>query len=382
MGADTAILDAASLRLADQGSYGLTDYQPVPLSLAMQRSLTIAIVSDAWAPQINGVVRTLGRTVAELRELGHQVHVISPADFRTLPCPSYPEIRLAIAPRRGVARLLDRYHPDAVHIATEGPLGHAARAYCRRRGLAFSTAYHTRFPEYVAERFRIPVNLSYAVLRRFHAPAHTVMVATRSIADDLAQRGFGNIRFWSRGVDLDLFRPRPQELPVQLRDLPKPIHLYVGRLAVEKNIEAFLSLDLPGTKLIVGDGPQRGYLERRYPGATFVGTKQGEELAQHYAAADVFVFPSLTDTFGLVVLEALASGVPVAAFPVAGPRDVIGESGAGALHNDLATAITRALQIPPARCRAHAETFSWRAATRQFLQNLALIPLQQPARRW
>jgi glycosyltransferase involved in cell wall biosynthesis len=381
MGADTAILNAAGLNLRSLQLDDAAAYQPAPLSLAMQRPLSIAIVSDAWAPQINGVVRTLGRTVGELRELGHRVQVISPADFRTLPCPSYPEIRLAIAPRRGVARLLDQCQPDAVHIATEGPLGHAARSYCRRRRLAFSTAYHTRFPEYVAERFRIPLDLSYAVLRRFHAPAHTVMVATRSIADDLTQRGFGNIRFWSRGVDLDLFRPRPADLPARLRDLPRPIHLYVGRLAVEKNIEAFLKLDLPGSKLVVGDGPQRHYLERRYPEVVFVGSKQGEELARHYAAADVFVFPSLTDTFGLVVLEALASGVPVAAFPVAGPKDVIGESGAGALHQDLKTAIARALQIPAARCRAHAETFSWRAATRQFLQNLALIPLQSPARR-
>ena len=357
MGADTAIFDAAGLNARGLGGFDATAYQPVPLTLAMQRPLSIAIVSDAWTPQINGVVRTLGRTVAELRALGHSVHVISPADFRTLPCPSYPEIRLAIAPRRGVARLLDRYRPDAVHIATEGPLGHAARAYCRHRRLAFSTAYHTRFPEYVAGRFHVPLGLSYAFLRRFHAPAHTVMVATRSIADDLSERGFGNIRFWSRGVDLDLFRPRPADLPASLRNLPRPIHLYVGRLAVEKNIEAFLCLDLPGSK-------------------------QGEDLAEHYAAADVFVFPSLTDTFGLVVLEALASGVPVAAFPVAGPKDVIGDSGAGALHQDLRTAITRALQIPAARCRAHAETFSWRGATRQFLQNLALIPLQQPPHRW
>jgi glycosyltransferase involved in cell wall biosynthesis len=381
MGADTAILDAAGLSLRSLQPDDAVAYQPAPLSLALQRPLSIAIVSDAWAPQINGVVRTLGRTVGELRDLGHRVQVISPADFRTLPCPSYPEIRLAIAPRRGVARLLDQCQPDAVHIATEGPLGHAARGYCRRRRLAFSTAYHTRFPEYVAERFRVPLGLSYAILRRFHAPAHTVMVATRSIADDLTQRGFGNIRFWSRGVDLDLFRPRPTELPPQLRNLPRPIHLYVGRLAVEKNIEAFLSLDLPGSKLVVGDGPQRGQLERRYPQTIFVGSKQGEELAQHYAAADVFVFPSLTDTFGLVVLEALASGVPVAAFPVAGPKDVIGDSGAGALHQDLKIAIARALQIPAARCRAHAETFSWRAATRQFLQNLAVIPMRPQGRR-
>jgi glycosyltransferase involved in cell wall biosynthesis len=376
MGADTAVLDVAGLIRFERSEPQIVQ-QAAQQATALGRSLSIAIISDAWAPQVNGVVRTLGRTVAELHELGHAVSVISPSNFRTLPCPSYPEIRLAVATRWGVARLLDRQKPDAVHIATEGPLGHAARAYCRSRKLPFSTAYHTRFPEYVAERFRIPLNLSYAVLRRFHAPAHTVMVATRSIADDLTRRGFGNIRFWSRGVDLELFRPRQkQDLPEALRQLPRPIHLYVGRLAVEKNIEAFLSLDLPGTKLVVGDGPQRAALTRRYPGAVFVGTKQGEELAQHYAAADVFVFPSLTDTFGLVVLEALASGVPVAAFPVAGPRDVIGTSSAGALHDDLRVAISRALEIPSPVCRAHAETFSWRAATGQFLQNLAIIPRQ------
>ena len=371
MGADTAVLDATGL-------IGRTRSEPrtAQSAIAIDRPLTIAIVSDAWAPQVNGVVRTLGRTVAELQELGHTVTVISPSNFRTLPCPSYPEIRLAVTSRWGIARLLDRQRPDAVHIATEGPLGHAARSYCRSRRLPFSTAYHTRFPEYVAERFRIPLGLSYAVLRRFHAPAHTVMVATRSIADDLSGRGFGNIRFWSRGVDLELFRPRPEGVPEALRHLPRPIHLYVGRLAVEKNIEAFLSLDLPGTKLVVGDGPQRAMLARRYPDAVFVGTKQGEDLAQHYAAADVFVFPSLTNTFGLVVLEALASGVPVAAFPVPGPRDVIGASGAGALHQDLRLAISRALEIPAALCRAHAETFSWQAATGQFLQNLAIIPRQ------
>lgn len=374
MGADTAVLDVAGLNYRQR-----VEPRPAQQAIALDRPLTITIVSDAWAPQVNGVVRTLGRTVAELQELGHAVNVISPADFRTLPCPSYPEIRLAMTTRWGIARLLDRQRPDAVHIATEGPLGHAARAYCRRRKLPFSTAYHTRFPEYVAERFRVPLRLSYAVLRRFHAPAHTIMVATRSIAEELGKRGFGNIRFWSRGVDLDLFRPRTNDVPAALRDLPRPLHLYVGRLAVEKNIEAFLALDLPGSKVVVGDGPQRAYLERRYPDAIFVGTKQGEELARHYAAADVFVFPSLTDTFGLVVLEALACGVPVAAFPVAGPRDVIGTSGAGALNQDLRLAIAQALQIPAARCRAHAETFSWRAATNQFLQNLAVIS-RQPQR--
>jgi len=359
MGASAAILDDA----------GVTDR---PAAAKMQ-SLSIAIVSDAWQPQVNGVVRTLGRTIKELSELGHRVDIISPSDFRTFPCPTYPEIRLALWPKRLIARRLEQLKPDAIHIATEGPLGHAARSYCRAKGLSFSTAYHTRFPEYIAERFSCPLALSYAILRRFHAPANSVMVATRSIADDLSARGFRNIRPWSRGVDLDLFRPRQDEMPALLRDLPRPINLYVGRVAVEKNVEAFLTLDLPGTKLVVGDGPQRVLLQRRFPAAVFVGSKHGTELAQYYAAADVFVFPSLTDTFGLVVLEALASGVPVAAFPVAGPKDVLGESGAGALDWDLAGAVKRALSVPAARCRAHAETFSWRAATGQFLDNLAII---------
>ncbi|TXH38705.1 MAG: glycosyltransferase family 1 protein [Rhodospirillaceae bacterium] len=365
MGAHAAILHDA----------GLTDYLT---GIDATHPLRIAIVSDAWTPQVNGVVRTLGRTIKELTELGHHVDVIAPSDFHSLPCPTYPEIRLALMPKRGMARQLDRLKPDAIHIATEGPLGHAARAYCRARKLPFSTAYHTRFPEYVAERFAFPTALSYAVLRRFHAPAQSIMVATRSIAEDLASRGFRNIRAWSRGVDLDLFKPRINEIPALLCDLPRPLHLYVGRVAVEKNIEAFLALDLPGTKVVVGDGPQRAALQRRFPKTIFAGAKHGVDLAQHYAAADVFVFPSLTDTFGLVVLEALASGVPVAAFPVAGPKDVLGDSGAGALDWDLARAVQRAIMVPPARCRAHAETFSWRAATDQFLANLALIskPLQ------
>ncbi len=364
MGPGAAILDDA----------GVIDSIPAPHNLGSTMSpLSIAIISDAWQPQINGVVRTLARTMQELIGLGHRVEMIAPGDFRTVPCPTYPEIRLALWPRRHIARRLEEIRPDAIHIATEGPLGHAARAHCKAHHLPFSTAYHTRFPEYIAERFSCPLALSYAILRRFHAPASSVMVATRSIADDLTARGFRNIRHWSRGVDLDLFKPRPGDFPETLRDLPRPIHLYVGRIAVEKNIEAFLALDLPGTKLVVGDGPQRAALQRRFPKTVFVGAKQGTELAQHYAAADVFVFPSLTDTFGLVVLEALASGVPVAAFPVAGPRDVLGDSGAGALDWDLGRAVRQALAVPTDRCRAHAETFSWQAATGQFLANLSLI---------
>jgi glycosyltransferase involved in cell wall biosynthesis len=331
--------------------------------------LRLALVTDAWQPQMNGVVRTLMRTCDELRAMGHEVTVISPDQFNGFPCPTYPEIKLALLPGRKIARQVEAFRPQAIHIATEGPLGHAARSYCVAHGLPFTTAYHTRFPEYVQARFSVPVGLSYAWLRRFHGAARSVMVATPSIEEDLVSRGFANIRRWSRGVDTTLFRPRDK----QLLDLPRPVHLFVGRVAVEKNIEAFLSLALPGSQVVVGDGPQLEQLKRRFPKAHFLGRKTGEDLARHYAAADVFVFPSLTDTFGLVILEALASGIPVAAFPVPGPKDIIDDSG-GALDMDLGRAIARALAVPPDRCRARAEQFSWRAATEQFLGNLAPIP--------
>ncbi|WP_119462164.1 glycosyltransferase family 4 protein [Rhodospirillaceae bacterium SYSU D60014] len=328
--------------------------------------MRIVIVSDAWLPQINGVVRTMTRVKHELEQLGHPIEVISPNLFRTVPCPTYPEIRLALAPGRRLAALIDSFQPCAVHISTEGPLGQAARRYCRKRGLPFTTAYHTRFPEYIHARARIPLRLSYAVLRRFHGAAANVMVATESIEKELAARGFRNIRRWSRGVDTDLFRPQDKDF----LDAPRPIFLSVGRVAVEKNIEAFLRLDLPGSKLVVGDGPMLGELRRRYPDVRFVGAKQGEELARHYAAADVFVFPSRTDTFGLVLLEALASGLPVAAYPVPGPLDVIGHSGVGCLDEDLAKAARSALTIDPEQCRAYALGYSWRACAQQFLDNL------------
>jgi glycosyltransferase involved in cell wall biosynthesis len=331
--------------------------------------LRLALVTDAWAPQVNGVVRTLQRTQAELERLGHRVDVISPDRFRTLPCPTYPEIRLAVCPGRKLHRQLDALKPAAIHIATEGPLGRAARAWCLTRGLPFTTAYHTRFPEYVAARFAVPLAWTYGIMRRFHAPAARVMVATQSIETELIQRGFANISRWTRGVDLELFRP-DERAPL---DLPRPIHLCVGRVAVEKNLGAFLSLPLPGSKVVIGDGPQRAALQARYPGVNFLGAKFGADLARHVAAADVFVFPSLTDTFGLVLLEALACGLPVAAFPVAGPKDVVREGEVGALDWDLAKAIERALTVSRTACRRYAEGFSWETATRQFLANLAPV---------
>jgi glycosyltransferase involved in cell wall biosynthesis len=331
--------------------------------------LHLVIVTDAWAPQVNGVVRTLQRTTMELERLGHRVDVISPDQFRTIPCPTYPEIRLALSPARKLGRTLDAAKPDAIHIATEGPLGRAARAWCLTRRLPFTTAYHTRFPEYVAARFAIPLAWTYAVVRRFHAPAARVMVATQSIERELIQRGFANLSRWSRGVDLELFRPDQQAA----LHLPRPIHLYVGRVAVEKNIGAFLALKLPGSKVVIGDGPQLAALKAHHPGVHFLGAKFGADLARHVAAADVFVFPSLTDTFGLVMLEAMACGLPVAAFPVAGPKDVVREGEVGALDWDLGKAIERAIALPRAACRLHAESFSWEAATRQFLANLAPI---------
>ena len=329
--------------------------------------MRILLVSDAWAPQVNGVVRTLQQVKAECEALGHRVEVISPDLFRTVPCPTYPEIRLALRPGRGIGRRIDAVRPEAVHIATEGPLGLAARRQCLRRGLPFTTSYHTRFPEYVHARFPVPLALAYAWMRWFHRPSAAVMVATPSIRRDLEARGFDNIADWCRGVDTELFRPG-REPALQL---PRPVYLYVGRVAVEKNLEAFLAMPIgAGSKLVVGGGPQLAQLQARYPDVRFAGARFGEDLARHYASGDVFVFPSLTDTFGLVLLEALASGLPVAAYPVPGPLDVIGDSGCGVLDQDLARASARALEIPRAHCRAYALQFSWRRCAEQFLQNL------------
>ncbi len=336
--------------------------------------MRIMIVSDAWHPQVNGVVRTLTKTREGLEAMGHVVELIGPGEFRTMPCPTYPEIELALLPYRGLARKIDAFAPDAIHIATEGPLGLAARRYCTRRGYAFTTAYHTKFPEYVAERARLPINWSYAFMRWFHGGSSAVMVATNSLADSLRERGFLNLRTWSRGVDVERFRPRDKSI----LDLPRPIHLYAGRVVVDKNIEAFLKLDLPGTKLVVGIGPQLEEYRAKYPEAVFAGYLENGALAGYFAAADVFVFPSLTDTFGLVLLEALASGVPVAAYPVTGPLDVIGpHPDVGCLDADLGRAIAGALGKSPEACRALALEYSWEACTRQFLGNLAPItPIQ------
>jgi glycosyltransferase involved in cell wall biosynthesis len=331
----------------------------------------IAIVTDAWHPQTNGVVKTLSTTADGLRSLGHEVAVIEPGLFRTFPCPTYPEIRLSWFPARTLDRLLAESAPEAIHIATEGPLGAAARRWCLRRRLAFTTSYHTQFPEYLRARAPIPLALSYAHLRRFHSAAARTLVATPTMQRQLEARGFHNIVRWTRGVDVDLFRPRDKGF----LQLPRPIAMYLGRVAVEKNIEAFLRLDLPGTKVVVGDGPARAALEASYPAARFVGYKFGEELAAHLAAADVFVFPSRTDTFGLVLLEAMACGVPVAAYPVAGPIDVVRPNVTGVLDEDLRAAALGALQLDPTQCRAYALDHTWEVATRQFLSHLARRPV-------
>lgn len=333
--------------------------------------LRILIVSDAWFPQVNGVVRTLSMVVEHLRAGGDTVEVIGPDRFVNLPMPGYAEIRLALAPRRRLARLVEGFAPEVVHIATEGPLGWAMRAICLKRGWPFTTAFHTRFPEYLHARTRIPVAWSWAVMRRFHEAGAGTFAATRTLREDLVARGFTKVRAWTRGVDLARFRP---ELREAWDGLPRPIFLYAGRVAVEKNIAAFLALDLPGTKVVVGDGPARAGLQARFPGVHFTGYRDNGLLARSYAGADVFVFPSRTDTFGLVLLEALASGTPVAAFPVTGPLDVITDPRIGALDEDLRAACLTALDCDRAACRVHAEGWSWEACAAQF--RATLVPVQ------
>lgn len=333
--------------------------------------MRIAIVSDAWLPQVNGVVRTLDTVRTELVAMGHVVGVFGPDRFTTIPCPTYPEIRLALLPGRRLEHLIRTFAPDAIHIATEGPLGFAARRMCLRRKLPFTTAYHTRFPEYVRARMFFPLAWTYAIMRRFHGPSRAVMVSTESIRADLAARGFSNIVAWTRGVDLDLFTPRAPGPTTD--DTRRPIFLYVGRVAVEKNIKAFLKLDLPGEKWVVGGGPMLEKLKARYPDVRFTGHKHGEELAALYRAADVFVFPSRTDTFGLVLLEALASGLPVAAYPVPGPLDVVGGTAVGALDADLRAAALNAMTLDRGACRVHATRYSWRRTAEIFKANLAPI---------
>ncbi|HSC09256.1 MAG TPA: glycosyltransferase family 1 protein [Steroidobacteraceae bacterium] len=329
--------------------------------------MRIALATDAWRPQTNGVVTTLTRTLEGVEREGHVALTVQPSEFRTVPCPTYPEIRLAVFPGPRLKRMLHEFGPDAVHIATEGPLGQAARRWCLTEGMPFTTSYHTQFPQYIRARFPIPERWSYAFLRRFHGAARRVMVATEHIRRDLERNGFRNLATWTRGVDLELFRPGDREFLPGVR----PILLYAGRVAVEKNLEAFLGLELPGTKYVIGGGPALEELRAHFPAVVFTGYKYGEELARHLASADVFVFPSRTDTFGLVLLEAMACGVPVAAYPVVGPIDVVHQGVSGYLHEDLATAVRGALEIDREACRRHALGFTWERATAQFLDNLA-----------
>ncbi len=324
------------------------------------------IVTDAWLPQTNGVVNTLRQTASWLGKFGHEVRLVTPQDFRTVPCPTYPEIRVAIFPYRRMAASIAGFLPEALHIATEGPLGLAARRYCVSHGMRFTTSYHTQFPQYLRSRYPIPMWASYLALLRFHSAAERCMVSTRTVHDQLAARGFKNLARWQRGVDTELFCPRDK----QFLPHPRPIAAYVGRVAVEKNVDAFLSMPWTGTKIVIGDGPELQRRKTQYPNALYAGYRFGEDLAAHLAAADVLVFPSLTDTFGLVNLEAMACGVPVAAYPVTGPIDVVEDGVTGALDENLAHASVRALSIDPRACRARAKVSGWDTCTRQFESNL------------
>jgi len=327
--------------------------------------MKILVATDAWHPQINGVVRTLESLAVAVRKHGAEIEFLTGDGFPSFPLPTYQSIRCALPNAREIARRIEQAAPDAVHIATEGPIGHAARRYCLKRRLPFTTAYMTRFPEYVSARLPMPASWIYAALRRFHRAASATMVSTNSLKEELRELGFSNLVIWTRGVDTELFRPDR----ATLLDLPRPIFLSVGRIALEKNLPAFLSLDLPGSKVVIGEGPQMAELRLRFPEAHFLGPMTGETLAAHIAAADVFVFPSRTDTFGIVQLEALASGVPVAAYPVAGPRDVIGDLHIGVLDENLGAACRRALTLSRDACRAFALTRSWDVSARQFLSH-------------
>ncbi len=339
--------------------------------------MRILVATDAWRPQVNGVVRTYERLAEELPKLGAEISFLVPTQFRTLPCPTYPEIRLSLVTPGAVARHFEETQPDFIHIATEGPIGLMTRRYCRKMKRPFTTSYHTRFPEYVSARLPIPESWGYSFQRRFHNGGAAILVATPSVEADLAARGFERIMRWSRGVDVDLFRPRDVRLFGE-----GPVFLYVGRVAVEKNVKAFLDLDLPGRKVVVGSGPQAASLARAHPDVLFTGPKEGEALAQAYASADVFVFPSLTDTFGLVLLEALASGVPVAAFPASGPKDVLTDPAAAVIGTDLQAAALKALTLDKGAARAHALRYSWENSAMQFLESvLAAHDLGLPERR-
>lgn len=327
--------------------------------------MRILIATDAWHPQINGVVWTLAMTAAAAKPLGVDIRFLTPESFRTVALPGYPGMRVAMPAPSRIAALITEANPDSIHIATEGPIGLLVRRYCRRHGRLFTTSFHTRFPDYISARAPIPEAWIWTALRWFHRASRAVMAATPALADELRQRGFRNVVLWPRGVDIGLFHPQVTDLR-----LPRPIFLSVGRIAVEKNLDAFLGLDLPGTKVVVGDGPARATLERTYPDAVFLGARTGEQLAAIYAAADVFVFPSRTDTFGLVLLEALASGVPVAAFPASGPRDVIGDAPVGALDEDLRFASMAALKIEREACLEFAASRTWEKSANAFVANM------------
>lgn len=342
--------------------------------------MRILVATDAWHPQVNGVVRTLTKLAEAAKGLsvegiGVDFTFLTPQSFRTFAMPSYRDVRLAMPRPARIAKLIEEARPDSIHIATEGPIGLMVRRYCRQRKLPFTTSFHTRFPEYVRARVPVPGSLIWRALRRFHAPSRAVMAATPALAGELTERGFDNVVLWPRGVDTQLFHPRAIDLC-----LPAPVFLSVGRVAVEKNLEAFLDLDLPGTKVIVGDGPDRVALEEAYPDAIFLGEKHGEALAEIYAAADVFVFPSKTDTFGLVLLEALASGLPVAAFPVKGPRDVIGDAPVGALDHDLRNACFAALDVSRQDCVEFASNYTWEASARAFIDSIQAVGAVLPGR--
>lgn len=332
--------------------------------------MRIAIVTDAWKPQVNGVAVTYENLGRQLELMGDEVRHIAPDEFRTMPCLSYPGIRLAMFPHPGVAKKLRGFQPEAIHIATEGPLGHAARTWCLRNGMPFTSSFHTQFPEYIRMRAPIPICLSYAYLRRFHRYAAHTFAPTESQKNKLLEKGFSNIAVVSRGVNTDLFKPGPKSFLT----CPRPVFLYMGRVAVEKNIEAFLQLDLPGSKVVVGDGPDLERLKQQYPVVLFTGFKFGAELSRHLAAADVFVFPSLTDTFGIVLLEAMACGVPVAAYPVTGPIDVVRNGVTGVLDNDLGKAALAALGLDPRACTDYVKQYSWSACAETFRNHLARIP--------
>lgn len=335
------------------------------------KAMRILIVSDAWEPQVNGVVRTLQSIRTELEAMGHCVGFITPDQYHSLPCPTYPEIRLAMTRPKTVGERIAAFLPDAIHLSTEGPLCLAARRWCIANGAPFTTAYHTQFPEYVAKRTGLPARAIWPYIRWFHAPARAVLASTPQIREELCAQGITHLVPWGRGVDMTLFRPDGPKDPV-MEALAGPVQLYVGRVSVEKNIEAFLGAKTQGSKVVVGDGPALATLKNRYPGVRFLGTLAGLELACAYRTADVFVFPSLTDTFGLVMIEALASGVPVAAFPVTGPIDIVTPA-TGAISDNLTQAIAGALAASPKDCIARAREFSWRASAEQFMAALAPI---------